>query len=57
MVLPPDVAEDSARGKIAHVQSDLKHPYHDRSHPAHRDAVAEVTDLYDVAYPSAPEGE
>ncbi len=38
------------------IQADSKHPYNDKTHPNHLAAVAEVNQLYAMAYPSSEKG-
>lgn len=48
------LSADEAKRKIAEVMADPNHPYHAKnaSKPGHADAVAEMSRLFQVAYPS-----
>lgn len=43
---------DEAMKKIAAVNADRKHPYFDKYSPGHEEAVKEMTNLFQIAYPN-----
>jgi len=47
------ISPEAARQKIAQIMADANHPYHQKfaGKPGHEDAVAEVTKLFQLAYP------
>jgi hypothetical protein len=49
----PVYTPGETQGEIDRVLGDLKHPYHLAKHPAHADAVAKMSKLYDQIYPEA----
>lgn len=46
------LAGDEAKKKINEIRADPKHPYFNENDPRHADAVKEMTQLYETAYPS-----
>lgn len=42
---------DEAKKEISKVMGDPKNPYHDKSHPGHKNAVAEMAQFFEMAYP------
>lgn len=44
------VSADEAKQKIAAITSDRNHVYHNRSKPGHKEAVAEMERLFQIAY-------
>lgn len=49
------VTADAAKKEIASIQSDPKNPYFVKSSPEHAAAVAKMTQLYEIAYPTVSE--
>ena len=44
--------EDAGR-RIRAIRADREHAYHDPRHPQHRDAMAVMRGLYEIAYPGS----